>query len=385
MNPRRILVTGSTGFIGSRLCELLSLEYCLPYRALVRNFSRAVRIARLNIEMAAGDLADPESLRKAVTGCDAVVNLAHSDDRSARRETASLVAACKQAKVERLVHISSMAVHGPTPAVETVTEANSPIRRWKEVYSDAKAEAERVVADSAKRGDLRAVILRPTIVYGPFSGFVRAVVEEARRGFITLIDNGAGICNAVYVDDVCDAVLAALVTENVNGEGFLINGPSRITWHDFNTTFANLVTGPKAVHNYSAQEVVSHWRARRPTARDTINSVVRLVSSPAFHAQLATVPPVGWAIKTAKGLLAKNVSAEQKAALKTRLLGKRPEVEHGAADKPAMPSPGRVVREAYPAWVCSDLARARLGWQPLHTFEEGAMRTSDWLRVARLI
>ena len=46
MKPARILVTGATGFIGSRLCELLSLEHSLPYRALVRNFSRATRIAR---------------------------------------------------------------------------------------------------------------------------------------------------------------------------------------------------------------------------------------------------------------------------------------------------------------------------------------------------
>lgn len=385
MKPHKILVTGSTGFIGSRLCELLSLEYGLPYRALVRNFSRAARIARLDLEMATGDLADPESLRNALRGCDAVVNLAHSDDRSARRETANLVAACTEAKVGRLVHVSSMAVHGPTPAVETVTEANSPIRRWKEVYSDAKAEAERVVAESARRGDWGAVILRPTIVYGPFSGFVRAVVEEARRGFVTLIDNGAGVCNAVYVDDVCDAIRAALVTGDVTGDGLLINGPSRITWRDFNMTFANLVTGPKAVHNHAADEVVSHWRARRPTARGTIRSVVRLAGSPAFHAQLATVPPVGWAIKTAKGLLAQNISAERKAALKTHLLGKRVAVEHSASDGPAMPSVGRVVREAYPAWVSSDLARARLGWQPLHTFEEGAARTADWLRFARLI
>ena len=82
--PDKILVTGATGFIGSRLCELLSLEHRLPYRALVRNYSRAGRIARLGAELVSGDMLDADSLALAVNGCDAVVNLAHSDDKTRR-------------------------------------------------------------------------------------------------------------------------------------------------------------------------------------------------------------------------------------------------------------------------------------------------------------
>ena len=65
MKPSKILVTGATGFIGSRLCELLSLEHRLPYRALVRDFSRAARIARLDTELVAGDMLDAGSLARA--------------------------------------------------------------------------------------------------------------------------------------------------------------------------------------------------------------------------------------------------------------------------------------------------------------------------------
>jgi uncharacterized protein YbjT (DUF2867 family) len=72
MNPSRILVTGSTGFIGSRLCERLALDYKLPYRAMVYNFSHAPRIARLGAEMVAGDLDEAESLTRALNGCDTV-------------------------------------------------------------------------------------------------------------------------------------------------------------------------------------------------------------------------------------------------------------------------------------------------------------------------
>ena len=54
--PGKIVVTGATGFIGSRLCELLALQYQLPYRACVRNYFRAFRIARLDPEMVTVDL-----------------------------------------------------------------------------------------------------------------------------------------------------------------------------------------------------------------------------------------------------------------------------------------------------------------------------------------
>lgn len=67
MTPTRILVTGATGFIGSRLCELLSLEYRVPYRALVRDFSRAARIARLDADLVAGDMMDAASLAQRIS------------------------------------------------------------------------------------------------------------------------------------------------------------------------------------------------------------------------------------------------------------------------------------------------------------------------------
>src|SRR5690606_29067558 len=117
----------------------------------------------------------------------------------------------------RFVHVSSMAVHGPSPAAPVLTEANAPIRRWGEAYSDAKAAAEAVVAAAGRRGSLETVILRPTIVYGPCSFFVTPIIHDARAEAISLIDGGRGICNAVYVDDVCEAIRAALDRDDAIG------------------------------------------------------------------------------------------------------------------------------------------------------------------------
>jgi nucleoside-diphosphate-sugar epimerase len=385
VRPRKLLVTGATGFIGSRLCELLSLEHRLPYRALVRDFSRAARIARLAPEMVAGDMADAASLARAVEGCDAVVNLAHADDRRAEKQIEHLVEACVRAGVRRFVHISSMAVHGPSPELAVLTEANAPIEPWGEAYSDAKAATEAVVSAAAKRGALAAVVLRPTIVYGPFSFFVTPIVHDARQGRISLVDGGRGVCNAVYVDDVCDAIVAALDRDDAVGGAFLINGDTRITWRDFITTFAEMVDGPKTIHDHSLEEIAAHWKAQRPRARDSVTALVRLAASPAFHAQLATIPPVGKLIRGAKELVASRITEEQQTSLKTRLQGRKTGAPADDAPPVRVPSEGRVVREAYRAWVSNDRAKSRLGWSPAHPFPLGARRTADWLRFARLI
>jgi len=387
VKPAKILVTGATGFIGSRLCEMLSLEYRFPYRALVRDFSRAARIARLDTELVAGDMLDAGSLARAVEGCDAVVNLAHSDDKTAAKQTAQLVDACERGRVRRFVHISSMAVHGPAPKLSLVTENTGPIERWGEAYSDAKAAAEAVVTAAAKRGTLGTVILRPTIVYGPYSFFVSPIVQDARQGKISLIDGGRGLCNAVYVDDVCDAIMAAIDRDDAVGSAFLINGDTRLTWGDFITTFAGMVEGGKTLHDHALEEIAAYREAQRPRARDSFSAAIRLAAAPAFHAQLATIPVVGKLIRGTKELIARRITPEQKLMLKTRLQGRsaartQPDA---AAQLVRMPSEGRVVREAYRSWVSNDQAKARLGWVPAHPFALGARRTSEWLRFANLV
>ena len=87
MRYTRVLITGASGFIGSRLCEKFKLQYGMPHRALVRNFSRAARIARLGTEMASGDLTDLAKIDAALSGCDAVVHLAFGGARNAEENS----------------------------------------------------------------------------------------------------------------------------------------------------------------------------------------------------------------------------------------------------------------------------------------------------------
>ena len=63
----------------------------------------------------------------------------------AERSEAKLLEAAKRARVKRFVNISSMAVHGPAPGPECAHEETATIKHYREPYSDAKAQAEKVV------------------------------------------------------------------------------------------------------------------------------------------------------------------------------------------------------------------------------------------------
>ncbi|MBI3877333.1 MAG: NAD(P)-dependent oxidoreductase, partial [Verrucomicrobia bacterium] len=316
MTPNKILLTGATGFIGTRLCERLKLLHHLPYRAIVRNFTRANRIARLDAEMFAGDLMKPDSIAKALEGCDCVIHMAHGDDATGPTETKNLIAAALAAKVKRFVHLSSMAVHGPKPGPECAREDTAVIGRYNSTYSDSKAEVEELVQKSIQRDGLPAVILRPTIVFGPYSGFVMSVMNAARSGEISLIDDGTGLCNAVFVDDVCSAIHAALTADAGVGEAFFVNADEAVPWREFNLTFAKMVNPAVKVTNFNSAEVIAYWAAHKPTFRSNVKAFARLLASPEFHRYLSTVPALRDAIRWTKQTLKKNLSGETVVALK---------------------------------------------------------------------
>jgi nucleoside-diphosphate-sugar epimerase len=373
--PEKILITGATGFIGSRLCEILTLRYKWPYRAMTRRLTRAARVARLNAELVTGDLNDRSSILSALDGCNAVLHLAHSDDRAAPRETRNLLAACMERGIERFVHVSSMSVHGPSPTARCATEDTATISRYDDPYCNSKAQAEEIVQAAVAKHAFPAAILRPTLVYGPYSGFVTSIVNEARSGTVSLIDGGRWVCNAVYVDDVCDAICLAVQRDEAIGRPCFINGSDDLTWKDFVMTFANMVVPPPDVFSISSTEAREYLRSRQPTLRKNLELFGKLAVSPDLHKLLATVPAIGTAIVATKRFTRRHASDEWVMKMK------RPR-PHAAQPGARMPNAGRLIRETCPVRLSNHRARKLLGWEPAHDFTRGAARTKSWLEFA---
>jgi predicted dehydrogenase/nucleoside-diphosphate-sugar epimerase len=252
----RVLVTGAAGFIGGRVAELLHFGEGWQVRALVHNPASAARLARLPVEMVAGDLRRGEDLRRAVEGCDAVVHCAIGTAYGRPREifavtaggTRHLAEAALAAGVRRFVHISTNAVHGQD--VAGVIDETTPVRPLRGFdYAESKAEAERVVARAVGRG-LPAVTLRLANVYGP-SGKTLMVrpIHYLARGRLVLVGGDAKVSDTVYVDNVAGAIARALEApaRDVVGEVFAIGAEDDLSWADFYGYYAAALGVPLRV------------------------------------------------------------------------------------------------------------------------------------------
>jgi nucleoside-diphosphate-sugar epimerase len=284
------------------------------------------------------------------------------------------------------VHISSISVHGPQPDQSCRTERAAVIGRYPgEDYSNRKAAAEHIV-QRAIDGGFPAIILRPTIVYGPYGPFVTSVITATGiSGVITLLDEGSGICNAVYVDDVCDAIVAAIQTDSGVGEAFFVNADRAVTWRDFNLTFATMVRADPAVVSLRSDDVRAYWAARRPTLRTNASALARLAMSPEFHRQLSSVPLIGNAITRAKEAAKHVLSLERVAGLK-QLRGRASEASATAGARTVpYPDLGRVTRECMRIEFSNRKAHDVLRWSPRFDLQAGAKATRTWLEFAGLV
>lgn len=238
----RILVTGATGCIGGRLVEMLLLRDQAEVRALVRSWSRAIRLARFEVESVGGDIASADDLRRAVDGCDIVVHCAYDSGAPERNAPGAkaLVEACVDAGVRRLVAVGSLAVYEPLP--DGIVDESSPRQRSGWTYADTKLAVETELEEAAASTGLPLVIVEPTIVFGPFAGaWTLSPVRRLRTRRVLLPDDGEGLCYAVYVDDVVESLILAAEVEEAAGERFLVSGGAPVTWREFYGAFEEIL------------------------------------------------------------------------------------------------------------------------------------------------
>jgi nucleoside-diphosphate-sugar epimerase len=386
LEGKRVLVTGGTGAIGGRLVEKLILEHRAHVRVLVRSFRHASRIARFPLEMAGGDLTDKEAVCNAVRGCEVVFHTAYdfAGDQERQKKTAldgtrHVCEAVLKNGVARLVYTSSFAVYGWSRNGE-LTET-SPWQAGGSLYQRVKRDAERLILKLYRDRQVPAVIVQPTLVYGPFAAWTMAPVNELKTGLVPLLDNGSGYCNAVYVDDVADALIQAATQPGIIGQTFLISATNPVTWQEFYAAYETML-GVHATVSMSEGEVRKAMQEKKRQS-GTVTQMIDLAREPKVSAKLVSLPVVQTGLRAARRCLGFN----QWDSLKSSLRGESS--LGGSTDG----SPGRplcVPNESFLALYRSkvnvriDKARSLLGYEPKFDLHRGMRLTSEFVRWANL-
>jgi len=243
LQGKTVLLTGATGFIGRPLAaKLLSLGARL--RVLVRNGNDTKSFAP-QIESVLGDLTDADSLVQATRGCQVVVHLAAIlGDRFEQRSrfcevnvegTRSLAEAALCNGVERFLHVSSVWAYGLVPR-EGIDET-CPLLPSNTPYGDSKAESQKLVERLCKERSLPALIVQPGDVYGPADQkWTLGPMALMRSGKFKLIDEGKGLFQPIYLDDLVEGIAQAAEKGRV-GESYILCGEEITT---FNVYFRHL-------------------------------------------------------------------------------------------------------------------------------------------------
>lgn len=376
-----IFVTGATGFIGGRICERLVQAGAKDVRALVHTVQHASRIARLPIKLLAGSLLDSRSVRNATGDAKIVIHCGIAPARGILSTTANTLKAASEAGVERFIHMSTAAVHGLTPAPGSETEEAS-LPRTGDDYCDNKGHAERIVQRFFRRG-LPTVILRPSIVYGPYSAWSTRLVRELHTGKITLIDRGEGACNISYVDNLVDAAFLAIEKDAALGETFYITDGERITWGDFIRAHIEMLDSKPVVAEISKQQALAHYRKQPGIVRGSIQQAWQLLRSREFRLLLRRIP-----IFERFGAMMWRWMQSQPEDRRERIrarFGVPESTESSNNGACSMPDEVTVATQTGTVFFSINKAERILGYRPHVPFSRGIELVEQWLRFANYL
>jgi dihydroflavonol-4-reductase len=226
------LVTGATGHIGNVLVRSL-LERGRKVRALVRPGKHPLALQDLNVELAPGDVLDPDSLARAMQGVDVVhhlaarISVAAGPDPETERVnlegTRNVITAARRTGIRRLVYASSIyALRIPAGGLVDESCPFDP-QQARGAYDRSKAAASLEVQQAAAAG-LDAVLVCPTAVTGPFD----FQTSEAGRGVLYNLPPGVkfivdGAYDFVDVRDVAHGFILA-AEKGRRGETYILGG-----------------------------------------------------------------------------------------------------------------------------------------------------------------
>jgi len=225
-----IAVVGAGGLVGSRLLRMVQHSKCRGI-GVVRSARSLARLSDLEVRLA--NTSQVSSLAEALSGCDTVVNAVNGDVSRVLEETRIIHNATRAAGCRLLIHLSSAVVYGRVSSPNLDDDSPPDTANWM-LYARGKAASEIYLRRQMEaRSDLRLVVLRPGLVWGPFSHWSGMVGEQFSQGGALLSNGGRGMANLVYVDNLVRMILAVQSRPTGPSGFYNVADPQRVSWLEY--------------------------------------------------------------------------------------------------------------------------------------------------------
>jgi len=222
----KILVTGGLGFLGSHIVNRLN---ALGNDVTIFARPKSRKVISSDNTVIWDDIRDKGAVQKAVQDVTHVIHLVSnfrkggSDKNEAYdinvRGTQNVLNACQKYTVKRLVHCSTIGVHG---SVKEVPANEKTAFNPGDLYQSTKLEAEKRVWEAYKNTKLPISVIRPISMFGPGDLRMLKLFRMIKKKRFVIIGDGTPFFQPAYIDDVVNGFLLALQKEEAIGETFII-------------------------------------------------------------------------------------------------------------------------------------------------------------------
>ena len=372
---KTVAVFGAGGFVGATVVEHLLARGGFEVRPFIHSTGGAWRLSPLGLELRRADLTVRESVREALRGCSHVVNATRGEADVMLAGLDHLLDESRALGIERFVHLSSVSAWGERAPGTVLREEDAP-GAVLSGYGRTKLEQDRRVAAASRKG-LPCVCLAPPYISGAYSPFVLSVVNALRAGTLALVEGGELPCSLVDVQNLAQAIEAALGSEIADGRRLFVTDGDTRTWRELVARLAPLAPGappPPLLTREEAQRFTA-GPVRRASLAGSLRSLATIALGPEARRILAADPLLGPAYRSVTEAVPEGV----KRLLRSRRGGAPEAARSGAPaarfDKHLLGVQLRAVRHA------SEAAREALRFQPALDFDGSIEATLAWYRV----
>ena len=246
---RRAFVTGGTGFTGGHLCRSL-LDRGWSVTALARPGSRSETLRAAGARIVEGDVRDPRTLDGAAEGADVAFHIAAAfrEARLSDRDyteinvggTRNVIEAAARSGVRRVVHCSTVGVHGDTGRAPVNEDA--PFAP-PDFYCESKAAGEILARELFSKLGLEGVVFRPVGIHGPGDTRFLKLFRSVARGRFVMLGTGDVLYHLTYIDDLVDGIVLCAEKAEAAGGVFILGGGAVPTLAELVAAVARAVGG----------------------------------------------------------------------------------------------------------------------------------------------